>query len=141
LRPVELDDGEIIRAVFVHPPPAGCGWGYRKSARRGGLEFALAVMAVTLRLDADRKTCAEARIVVGAVREKPVRATAAERALAGAAPDERTIANAAAIAAEEVKPLPHHGFTKSYIVDNLRVYLRRVLADAAERAREQNLSA
>ena len=40
---------------------------------------AMAVMAVALRLADDGKTCADARIVVGAVREGPVRASAAER--------------------------------------------------------------
>ena len=41
---------------------------------------------------------------------------------------------AAEIAATEVKPLPHHGFTKSFIVDNLRVHLGRILCKAMERA-------
>jgi len=133
LRPLKLS-GEIVQAVVVPPQPRSFGWGFHKSARRGGLEFAIAVAAVTVRLAAEGH-CAQARIVIGAVREKPVRASAAERALAGRIPDPDALAAAAAMAVEEVNPLPHHGFTKSFIVDNLRVYLRRVLVRAVERAR------
>ena len=134
LVPVRLREDEIISAIIVPPTPANFGWGYHKSARRGGLEFAMAIMAVTLRRDADRKTCADARIVIGAVRERPVRALAAERVLAGAVLDEASIGKAVTAALEELRPLPHHGFSKSYIIDNVRVYLRRVLRQAARDA-------
>jgi 4-hydroxybenzoyl-CoA reductase subunit beta len=131
LVPLSLDQAEIVSAVIVPPPPSGSGFGYHKSARRGGLEFAIAVMAVMLRIAADRKSCVDARIAIGAVRERPLRMLAAERTLAGAVLDDASIAAAVAAALEELKPLPHHGFTKSYIVDNVRVYLRRVLERAA----------
>lgn len=133
LKPFTLKPGEIIESVSVPAAAAGSGFGYHKVARRGGLEFATAVVAATLRLD-DSKKCSEARVVIGAVRERPVRAEAAEQALVGSALDEEAVA-AAAKAVAEVNPLPHHGFTKSYIVDSLRVYLRRALARAVERAR------
>ena len=131
LTPLSLNPGEIISAVIVPPQPNGAGFGYHKSARRGGLEFAMAVMASRLRISADRKTCTDVRIAIGAVRERPVRMLAAERVLAGAALNDASIAAAVAAALEELKPLPHHGFTKSYIVDNIRVYLQRVLKCAA----------
>jgi 4-hydroxybenzoyl-CoA reductase subunit beta len=131
LTPLSLDQGEIISAVIVPPQPSGFGFGYHKSARRGGLEYAIAVIAVTLRIAADRQTCVDARIVIGAVRERPLRMLAAERALTGAVLDDARIAAAVAAALEELNPLPHHGFSKSYIVDNVRVYLRRVLKRAA----------
>jgi 4-hydroxybenzoyl-CoA reductase beta subunit len=135
LKPLTLERGEIIESVSVPAMATGSGFGYRKLARRGGLEFATAVVAATLRLDADKKQCTDARIVIGAVREGPVRAKAAEQALVGSALDEAALATAAKAVAD-VNPLPHHGFTKSYIVDSLRVYLRRVLAQVVERARD-----
>lgn len=135
IRPRRLESNELIEAVLVPPSPAGFGWGYRKSARRGGLEFAISVAAVALRLAADGTRCEDARIVIGAVRERPVRALAAERELKGKPADDAAFAAAAKAAATEVNPLPHHGFTKSFIVDNLRVHLRRALARAAESAR------
>lgn len=130
LTPLSLDRDEIISAVIVPPQPRDCGFGYHKSARRGGLEFAIAGIAARLHLSADRKTCVDARIAIGAVRERPLRMAAAERALAGAAVDDSGIAAAVAAALSQFNPLPHHGFTKSFIVDNVRVYLRRVLKRA-----------
>lgn len=135
LKPSALEPGEIIRAVILPPRPSELGWGYHKSARRGGLEFAMSVMAVTLRLTPGRQTCEATNVVIGAVRERPVRAREAERILVGMPIDDATIAKAAATAVEEIKPLPHHGFSKSYIVDNMRVYLRRTLLRAVQRAR------
>jgi CO/xanthine dehydrogenase FAD-binding subunit len=132
MRPANLVQGELISAVLVPLSPANFGWGYHKSARRGGLEFATSVAAVALRIE--RGLCAQPRIVVGAVRERPVRALDAERLLAGKPMDAELLASAAAAAATEVKPLPHHGFTKNFIVDNLRVHLRRILSMAVERA-------
>jgi 4-hydroxybenzoyl-CoA reductase beta subunit len=131
LKPLTLKPNELIESVVVPALPAGTGWGYHKSARRGGLEFAISVIGLTLKLDTDG-CCRDARIVIGAVREGPVRASAAEQALIGQKAGPEAFA-AAAKALSELNPLPHHGFTKSFIVDNMRVYLRRVLAQAAER--------
>ncbi|MCC6474414.1 MAG: FAD binding domain-containing protein [Burkholderiales bacterium] len=135
LRPLNLDYAELVRAVTIPPLPARWGWGFHKSSVRGGLEFGMAVCAVSMRVAAGGETCAEARIALGAVRERPVRAPEAEDLLAGAAPDDARLALAAAAAAAEANPLPHHGFTKRHLTDNLKVYLRRTLEQALERAR------
>jgi hypothetical protein len=37
-------------------------------------------------------------------------------------------------AGNEINPLPHHGFTRNYLSDNIRVYLRRTLITAFDRA-------
>jgi len=134
LQPRTLAPAEIIRSVVVPPAPPGFGWGYHKSTIRGGLEFAMANIAVTLCLERDGKTCAAARIVVGAVSEGPLRASATERALVGHVLDAQRLAQAADEAGKEIKPLPHHGFTRSYLSENIRVYLRRTLLAALERA-------
>jgi len=131
-RPASLVHGELISAVLVPASPANFGWGYHKSARRGGLEFATSVAAVVLRID--NGVCAETRITIGAVRERPIRADNAERVLTGKPLEPALLASAAATAVTEVKPLPHHGFSKNFIVDNLRVHLVRVLSRAVERA-------
>jgi len=131
-RPASLVQGELISAVLVPPLPANLGWGYHKSARRGGLEFATSVAAVALRIEGG--ICTEARITIGAIRERPVRADGAEKELLGKSLEPALLARAADIAVKEVEPLPHHGHTKSFIVDNLRVHLRRILSKAVERA-------
>jgi 4-hydroxybenzoyl-CoA reductase beta subunit len=137
LRPLNLESSELLRAVTVPARPARCGWGFHKSSVRGGLEFGMAVCAVSLRLESDGRTCTDARIALGAVRERPVRAPKAERLLAGSVPDNARLVQAATAAAAEVNPLPHHGFTKRHLTDNLKVYLRRALEQALERAREE----
>ncbi len=135
VKPLRLGHAELLRAVYIPPAPRGYTWGFHKSTVRGGLEFGMAVIAVALRLAQDGKTCTDARIVIGAVREGPVRAAAAERSLKGAVLDQERLAQAAAKASKEINPLPHHGFTKRHLMDNIRVYLRRTLVQALERAR------
>ena len=133
LRPRTLAPGEIVRTVIVPPPPHGFGWGFHKSSIRGGLEFAMANMAVALHLGIDGKRCADARIVVGAVSEGPLRARATEKTLVGQALDAQRLMEAAEDAIVEIKPLPHHGFTSSYLKKNIRVHLRDTLVAALER--------
>jgi 4-hydroxybenzoyl-CoA reductase beta subunit len=134
LKPLNVGAAELLRCVSVPAAQARSGWGFHKSTVRGGLEFGMAVCAVWLRLEDDARTCAEARIVLGAVRERPVRAAGAERLLQGAVLDKARLAQAASQASKEVDPLPHHGFTRRHLMDNLKVYLRRTLEQALERA-------
>jgi 4-hydroxybenzoyl-CoA reductase subunit beta len=134
LKPLTLGAGEIIRAIRVPPRAKNFCWGYHKSARRGGLEFGMAILAAALDMAPDGKSCEKAGLVVGAVRERPIRLAATEQFLAGKALDKDVIAKAADQGAEEANPLPHHGFTKSYLRDNIRVYLRRTLTKAISRA-------
>lgn len=135
LKHLNLGYAELLRAVVIPPTPSGFAWGFHKSTVRGGLEFGMAVIAVALRLEQDGKTCIDARIVVGAVREGPVRALVAEGSLKGAVLSEDLLAQAAATASKEIKPLPHHGFSKRHLMDNINVYLRRTMTQAVERAR------
>jgi CO/xanthine dehydrogenase FAD-binding subunit len=134
VRPISLHDTELIRAVILPASPPRSGWGFHKATVRGGLEFGMAVMAVRLDLATDGG-CADARIAIGAVRERPVRMHQAERVLVGAAPDESRLRRAAAEAAREANPLPHHGFSKRGLTDSIRVHLGRTLEQALERAR------
>ncbi len=134
LEPLWLARTEIISSVVVPPIPTGFGWGYHKSTIRGGLEFAMANIAVALWLENDRKTCAGARIVVGAVSEGPLRALATEKSLVGQVLNADLLWKAADDASNEINPLPHHGFTRNYLNENIRVYLRRTLITAFERA-------
>lgn len=135
LAPLALRGDEIVRAVVVGAPRPGSGWGYGKLARRGGLEYAMAVVAVALQFDPASDLCVDARVVVGAVRERPLRVEQAEKALVGTQVDGDAIAVAVSATATHVNPLPHHGFSKAGIRDELRVRLREVLGEAAARAR------
>lgn len=134
LKPLIISPDEIISAVIVPPASPGRGWGYHKSTIRGGLEFAMATIAVVLNLEDDGKTCADARIVVGAVSGGPLRASTAERSLVGRVLDTQRLSEAADSAGQELNLLPHHGFSRSYLNENIRVHLRRTLNIAFQRA-------
>lgn len=133
LRPLALAPSELVAAVIIPPPAPRSGWGYHKSTVRGGLEFGMAVMAVNLRLAGDG-TCADARIVLGAINEAPVRPEEAERALVGATLEDERLAGTASDVCKNINPLPHHGFSRRHLLDNIRVHLRRTLVEAAARA-------
>lgn len=135
LDPLTIARSDIVRAVLVPPVGPSFGWGYHKSTVRGGLEFATAIIAVTLRLDGDGKTCSDARIVFGAIDEGPVRAVETEKTLIGAPLDKAKLAQAAKEASREIRPLPHHGFTKRHLHENIRINLQRTFLRALDRAR------
>lgn len=130
ITPIDLAGDEMITSIIVPPAPARGSWGYRKSARRGGLEFGISVVAVSLERSEDAMTCRQARVAVGAIRERPLRLVQTERALAGARLDPASAVAIAAVAAKEINPLPHHGFTIRYIRDDFRIKMRRVLEAA-----------
>ncbi len=134
LKPLTLGTTEIIRTVIVPALGPRFGWGYHKSSLRGGLEFAMATVAVALRLKDDGRSLAQLRIAVGAVGEGPLRPTVTEREMTGRVADGATLTEAARDASNEIDPLPHHGFTKSYLRENIRVHLHRCLTRAVERA-------
>lgn len=131
LNPHRLGSDELIRAIIIPPVGEGFVWGYHKSTIRGGLEFGMVVMAVALYVNGD--VCRESRIVFSAIDEGPVRPTQAEQSMVGTNLSAETIAKIAKDAAKEVNPLPHHGFTKRYLRENIQVYLRRTLQQALER--------
>lgn len=133
MTPLNLAGDEIVRAIIVPAVGKRFGWGYLKSARRGGMEYGVSIMSVALTGEPGTRSCRSARIVVGAIRERPVRVTQAESMLAGSPLDDQAIARTAAAVAKEISPLPHHGFTRSYIRDDIRVKFARVLRDAVER--------
>ncbi|MDP6926711.1 MAG: FAD binding domain-containing protein, partial [Rhodospirillales bacterium] len=129
--PMTLKSSEIIMAVIVPPLPERFGWGYHKTTVRGGLDFGTAIVVITLQMEEDGETCANAKIIYGAIGEGPLRPTATESSMSGAKIDAVQIAHDAS---QEVTPLPHHGFKKGYLRDNIKVNTERLLIRAIERA-------
>ncbi len=134
MQPLTLGEAEIVAAVTVPEAAKSSGWAFHKTTLRGGLEFGMVVMAVTVVLEEDGRICADARIVFGAIGEGPLRPREAETALRGVELDDDILARVATEASHEINPLPHHGYTKRYLRDNVRVYLRRSLESARARA-------
>ncbi len=129
--PMTLKSSEIIMAVIVPPLLERFGWGYHKTTVRGGLDFGTAIVVIALQMEEDGETCANANIIYGAIGEGPLRPTATESSMSGAKIDAVQIAHDAS---QEVTPLPHHGFKKGYLRDNIKVNTERLLIRAIERA-------
>ena len=99
--------GDLITAVDL---PAGEAKRstYRKVRDRASYAFALVSVAAILELEGDR--IQSVRIALGGVAHKPWRATLAEEALRGAAPDPRTFTEAMERELSSAKALPHNRF-------------------------------
>ncbi len=120
---------EILAAIHL-PSPDGWRSAYLKLRRRGSIDFPILGVAVTLRLEPDG-TCAEARIVLGAVRSIPLPVPQAAALLVGQKLTPQAIEAAAQAAYKEAHPLDNTDMALSYRKKLTRVYAARALAEAA----------
>lgn len=134
VKPLAISGGELVTEVIVPARPKIGGEAFAKFSLRGGVEFAAVTAAVALRMESDGATCAAAGIIVGAVSPAPRRASKAEQVLKGQRLSPELFGESARIAAEEIAPLPHHGFSAAYLRECLEVQVRRTLETAAKRA-------
>ena len=122
-----LEPHELLERVTL--PRLGESWGVGMAefARRfGDFAIVLAVAAV----DRDGEGVRSARIALGGVEGRPVRAAAAEQALAGAEASPDAIAAAAAAAADEVDPVGDIHGSPEYRRDLVRAMVTRALQQA-----------
>ena len=80
----DVRPGEIVTGLVVPPAPAGAGTAYLKFLPRTADDYATVSVAAVLTPD-DGGKCGDIRIALGSVGLTPIRATAAEDALAGPA--------------------------------------------------------
>ncbi len=130
LRPLNLAPGEQVADVLIPAPGAPAGMAFKKFSQRGGMEFAAFNLAAVLQLDSDRRTCVGARLTVGAISQAPARLAGVEASLMGRQANPALFEEIAGIAMSEVSPLPHHGYSSSYLKECLGVYIRRTLGSA-----------
>ena len=102
-----LNNGELITAVILPPPPAG-GQVYRKVRDRASYDFALVSVAALVDLDGER--IRSARIALGGVAHKPWRALEAERGLVGATVSDDAFAAAGEAAVKGAQGRGHNDF-------------------------------
>jgi CO/xanthine dehydrogenase FAD-binding subunit len=138
IRPLKTGCDEVITAVCIPKPRPNRGSAYAKFSMRGAIEFAALSVAVVLDLEEDRETILEARIVLGAISPAPLHARRAESFLTGKGLSGKLFAEAAKHAAEEVRPFPHHGFSRAYLSQCIRVQTERALGAAAARIKEES---
>lgn len=94
---------EILTEFHVPAPSAGTKSAFYKVRERGSFDFSLASAAVSAQFNGS--AVSSARLVLGAVANRPLRATSAEQYLAGKTLDEPTISSAADSALSGATPL------------------------------------
>ena len=121
-----LRHGQLLAAVRIPVPEPGTAVAHRKLAFH---ERPAATVACAVRVEGG--AVAEARIAVGSVGARAVRATAAERALTGCAVDDTAVvAGAAALAAEASEAVDDANGSAAYKEQLVRVLVARCFADA-----------
>jgi carbon-monoxide dehydrogenase medium subunit len=119
---------ELITQIEIPAQPAGVHMWYEKFAALSADDWPAVGVAVWCRTDGGRVT--EASVAVSAATERPVRAAAAEAALAGKAATPQTFAEAADAAAQEIETLSDIRGSAAYKREMVRVHTRRALARA-----------
>ncbi len=127
----ELQAGEVLTRIQVPIPAAGTGWAYEKLKRKIG-DFATAAAAVLLKMDGAR--VASASITLTNVAPTPLKAVAAEAALAGRVLDEAALAEAARLAMEICDPVADQRGDADYKRAMAGEMTRRALQKAQSRA-------
>jgi CO/xanthine dehydrogenase FAD-binding subunit len=126
----DLRPDEIVTEIRFPAWPRQRRYGFREFARRRG-DFALAAAAVTF--DEAERTFRNARVGALGVADRPVRLTAAERALDGRPIEDATIAGCAAAAAAAVDPADDIHASGAYRKTLIGVMVERALRDAIGR--------
>jgi aerobic carbon-monoxide dehydrogenase medium subunit len=125
-----LEKDELIVELAIPAQLAGICTAYEKCTSLSADDWPAVGVAVWYRMESDVVT--EARIAISAATERPVRAVAAERELAGGPAGLDAFARAADAAGEEVQTLADIRGSASYKREMVRVHVRRAL----ERARQ-----
>jgi CO/xanthine dehydrogenase FAD-binding subunit len=120
---------ELITRVTIPAQHAEARQLWRKVGTRRAQSISKVMAAAVLRVEKGRFV--EARIGLGAVADRPVRATAVEQVLLGAAPGEPTAAAAAAALAGAVKPITDVRSTSAYRLQVVQNVIKRFVLVAA----------
>jgi carbon-monoxide dehydrogenase medium subunit len=122
-----LARNELIAEVMV-PPQANRRAAYLKITTRAADDWPTLGIAVSLRME--DQVIADARMVVGAATDKPVRLLAAERVLRGASIDAATLTRCGEAAASDVELAGDAHGSATYKRELLRVYAARAVRAA-----------
>jgi xanthine dehydrogenase YagS FAD-binding subunit len=112
---------ELVTSIQVPKPPEGSRGTFLKFTLRKPIDFAI-VSVASLIIEQDG-ICKDARIALGAVAFRPIRATKAEDVIKGKAINEATAGEAAQEAVRGAKPLSKNG----YKVEILKALVKRAL--------------
>ncbi|MBM3450468.1 MAG: xanthine dehydrogenase family protein subunit M [Armatimonadetes bacterium] len=123
---------EILTHLRVPRRPPGQGWCYMKLPHPAS-GYAMVGLAALVTIEGGK--CADARLAITGAGPKAVRLTKVEAALEGKALDDATIASAAQQAADGIDATDELYASATYKNHIAKVYAKRALAKAVERAR------
>lgn len=122
---------ELVVAFRWPIPPARSAGAHHKLALRKGTACSVISAAVMVVGDGAGRVTG-ARVALGAVASRPIRATAAEEALLGASLTAEVVERAAGLAAEAAQPIDDVRSTAAYRKRMVRVLVRRLLDQVAQ---------
>jgi len=125
-----LEDDEIItRITFTSPKNPTKGSHFKLGLRNS---MAISVVSIAVMLEMNGSECRKARVGLGAVAPKPVRAYRAEKILEGKELDETLIEQCAAIVKEDISPISDIRASAEYRKLVASTLLKRTLREALE---------
>jgi 4-hydroxybenzoyl-CoA reductase beta subunit len=135
--PLHLSPGEILTEVRIPLPTTASGNAFCKVSHREAVDYAQASAAVALQLEAGTHRCTNARVVLGAVETRPVRAERAEALLKGRDLTQEVFAEAADAAVSHARPMKNMTFgSPGYRRKMVRTLCLRALNAALDEARK-----
>ena len=124
-----LKKDELIQEVAFSKPDSGTGMAYRKLGLRNAM--AISVISMAVLMDMENGKCSKARIALGAVSPRPMRACKVETMLTGETVTERLIERCCHEIAGEVQPISDIRASADYRKAMARVLLGRLLREVA----------
>jgi carbon-monoxide dehydrogenase medium subunit len=126
--------GELVTRVEFDLPPEGTGHGFWEVANRAD-DFATAAATALVTVD-ERGTCAEARVALAGVGDRPARCEEAEEACRGEALEKAVLDEVARAVEASISPEDDAFVSADYRRRAAAVCAQRALAAAWRRARD-----
>ncbi len=126
---IKLEKNEMLARIYL--PEATAGWrgAYLKLRIRGSIDYPLAGVAVSLKMNGKVEN---ARVAITAVNPAPLLVPNAEHALIGKPVDEYAAGIVGELAAKTAKPLTTSALTPEYRREMVRVFAKRAVLKAAK---------
>ncbi|MCX8022263.1 MAG: xanthine dehydrogenase family protein subunit M [Syntrophorhabdaceae bacterium] len=130
-----LDKHELVKGFSLPLFPKNTGSSYIKHTRRAAMDLPILGIAARITMDDGKEgaTCREARIAMGVVAPRPIRAYETERFLVGKPLTEDVMEEAGNIAAREATPRDSIRGQAWYRKEMVKVLVGRAIKNAMER--------
>lgn len=128
-----LGAGDVLTEILVPAPPPRTGSAYRRHTPRKQMDIAVVGVGAVVKLDGSDHV-ESARIALGAVAPKPIRAPKAEASLSGQSASDEAFARVAEIAAGECSPISDLRGSAEFRAHLVRVMVERIVRESVRRA-------